>query len=82
GMQLSLLLHPLDFLGADDVPCLGFFPAMSRGGAWTCDQMRSFFQILGSTFQVRPMLAEAERVLRERPRPLPRRAIRSHRSAV
>ena len=25
----SLLLHPLDFLGGDDVPSLSFFPAMS-----------------------------------------------------
>jgi len=34
----SLLLHPLDFLGADDVPGLGFFPGMmcpnSKKSAW------------------------------------------------
>jgi len=29
----SLLLHPLDFLGADDVPELAFFPAMHRSGS-------------------------------------------------
>jgi len=29
GTQLSLLLHPLDFLGCDDVTELSFFPAMS-----------------------------------------------------
>jgi hypothetical protein len=28
GVQPSLLLHPLDFLVADDVPSLAFFPAM------------------------------------------------------
>jgi peptidoglycan-N-acetylglucosamine deacetylase len=28
GTQPSLLLHPLDFLGCDDIPDLGFFPAM------------------------------------------------------
>ncbi len=28
NIQPSLLLHPLDFLGADDVPELAFFPAM------------------------------------------------------
>ena len=28
----SLLLHPLDFLGRDDVPELAFFPAMERPG--------------------------------------------------
>ncbi len=29
GTQPSLLLHPLDFLGGDDVPELAFFPAMN-----------------------------------------------------
>jgi hypothetical protein len=29
GTAPSLLLHPLDFLGAEDVPELGFFPAMN-----------------------------------------------------
>jgi hypothetical protein len=29
GVQPSLLLHPLDFLGADDVHALGFFPGMT-----------------------------------------------------
>ncbi len=28
GVEPSILLHPLDFLGAEDVPSLGFFPAM------------------------------------------------------
>jgi hypothetical protein len=30
GIGPSLLLHPLDFLGADEVPELAFFPAMGR----------------------------------------------------
>jgi peptidoglycan-N-acetylglucosamine deacetylase len=30
GIGPSLLLHPLDFLSADEVPELGFFPAMRR----------------------------------------------------
>jgi hypothetical protein len=29
GTQLSLLLHPLDFLSGDDAPELKFFPAMN-----------------------------------------------------
>ena len=28
AVEPSILLHPLDFLGAEDVPSLGFFPAM------------------------------------------------------
>ena len=30
GVQPSLLLHPLDFLGCDDEPDLSFFPAMNQ----------------------------------------------------
>ncbi len=48
GIGLSLLLHPLDFLGGDDVPCLGFFPAMKAGG-----QAKTAF--------VREILAEFQR---------------------
>ena len=29
GTQLSLLLHPLDFLSGEDAPELKFFPAMN-----------------------------------------------------
>ncbi len=32
GTQPSLLLHPLDFLGCDDIPDLAFFPAMNLPG--------------------------------------------------
>jgi hypothetical protein len=33
GIEPSILLHPLDFLGADDVESLSFFPGMSMTGA-------------------------------------------------
>lgn len=33
GTQPSVLLHPLDFLGADAVPSLAFFPGMKRSSA-------------------------------------------------
>jgi peptidoglycan/xylan/chitin deacetylase (PgdA/CDA1 family) len=46
----SLLLHPLDFLGADDVKELSFFPAMALG----CDKKmalcREFLQLFASYF--------------------------------
>ena len=32
GVEPSILLHPLDFLGADDVDALGFFPGMAMTG--------------------------------------------------
>jgi peptidoglycan/xylan/chitin deacetylase (PgdA/CDA1 family) len=31
GTEVSMLLHPLDFLGAEDVPELKFFPGMNLG---------------------------------------------------
>lgn len=33
GIEPSILLHPLDFLGSDDVASLSFFPGMSMTGA-------------------------------------------------
>ena len=42
GVEPSLLLHPLDFLGADDVDSLRFFPGMDMSGdhkrevVWKC----------------------------------------------
>ena len=33
GLEPSLLLHPLDILGGDEEPDLGFFPAMKLHGA-------------------------------------------------
>ncbi len=33
GVEPSILLHPLDFLGADDVDSLRFFPGMAMTGA-------------------------------------------------
>ncbi len=64
GVEPSLLLHPLDFLGADDVPELGFFPAMNRGGAW---KMRIAEQMLGlfcDKFDVVAMGEHARRIER------------------
>ena len=46
GVAPSLLLHPLDFLGGDDVPQLAFFPAMQVAGekkrAWARDFLAKF----------------------------------------
>lgn len=54
GTEISLLLHPLDFLGAEDVPELGFFPGMNMGakrkievvGA-VLDQLAKHYEIVG-----------------------------------
>lgn len=52
-VEPSLLLHPLDFLGCDDGPDLGFFPVMNKPAAWkvefvgqVIDQFRERFEVL------------------------------------
>jgi peptidoglycan/xylan/chitin deacetylase (PgdA/CDA1 family) len=53
GVQPSILLHPLDFLGADDVDALGFFPGMGMTGvkkraivAACIDELRRQFEVV------------------------------------
>jgi hypothetical protein len=62
GVQPSLLLHPLDFLGADDVPELGFFPAMNRGGAWKMKIAEEMLSAFCDKFEVVPMTEHARRI--------------------
>ncbi|MEQ9410287.1 MAG: polysaccharide deacetylase family protein [Fuerstiella sp.] len=64
GTAPSLLLHPLDFMGADDDRDLAFFPAMGRPAepkvelvAWMIDQMSRHYD-------VRPMKDHAAAVRR------------------
>ena len=49
----SILLHPLDFLGSEDAPSLGFFPAMRMAAArklecveWCLDALAARFQLV------------------------------------
>lgn len=53
--QPSLLLHPLDFLGCDDVTELSFFPGMSIPAYKKLAIMSKIFQILTHEFTVVPM---------------------------
>jgi peptidoglycan-N-acetylglucosamine deacetylase len=59
GIGLSLLLHPLDFLGGDDVPCLGFFPAMKAGGQAKTAFLREILAEFQRHFQVLTMREHA-----------------------
>jgi len=74
GTGPSILLHPLDFLGADDVPALGFFPAMDRGGKWKTDLVSEFLTEFKKRFDVRPM-GEHARIIRAARRNLPQRTL-------
>jgi len=67
GVQLSLLLHPLDFLGGDDTDALSFFPAMSIPSTVKMKRLSSYLQALCDRFTVLNMREHAERVLQSNP---------------
>ena len=55
GVEPSILLHPLDFLGADDVDSLGFFPGMGMKGVDKRAVVASCLDELHEQFEVVPM---------------------------
>lgn len=69
GVEPSILLHPLDFLGGDDEPDLAFFPAMDRPGLWKVDLLADLMTMLRQRFTVVPM-GEHARSLQERRLPV------------
>lgn len=73
GVQPSVLLHPLDFLGCDDEPELGFFPAMNLPSEKKLRIVRGTLAMLTRHFEVLNMADHAERLER---RKLPRREVR------
>jgi hypothetical protein len=65
GLQPSLLLHPLDFMGCDDVASLAFFPAMNRRADQKLPILESSLRALRDTFgEVIPVGEHAERAAR------------------
>jgi len=54
-VEPSILLHPLDFLGAEDVPSLGFFPAMQMPAASKLELVEECLGRMQSHFDVRSL---------------------------
>lgn len=52
GVQPSLLLHSLDFLGADDVDSLAFFPGMNQTGAQKREVVAHCLRMYSERFRV------------------------------
>jgi len=73
GLQPSLLLHPLDFLGYDDVKELSFFPAMNLKGAEKVKLVGELLKIYTNNFMVVPMgeharlLSQGDQLTRKAP---------------
>lgn len=61
GIEPSLLLHPLDFLGHDDVPGLEFFPGMSQAAGEKVSLVEECLDVLQSRFEVSSMREHARR---------------------
>jgi peptidoglycan-N-acetylglucosamine deacetylase len=62
GTSPSLLLHPLDFLGGDDVQDLSFFPAMGMSGGKKVALVGAMIDLLREQFTVMPMVRHAREI--------------------
>jgi peptidoglycan/xylan/chitin deacetylase (PgdA/CDA1 family) len=62
GTELSLLLHPLDFLSGDDAPELKFFPAMNLPIEKKLEFVSEILEIFGQSFSIGNMRQHAEAV--------------------
>ncbi len=65
-VEPSILLHPLDFLGADDDQDLSFFPAMKRRSADKLAQVARILDRLALDFRIVPMCEHAAVVAQRR----------------
>ncbi len=55
GVEPSILLHPLDFLGGEDVPSLAFFPAMRLRAAQKLELVEHCLARMQALFDVRSL---------------------------
>lgn len=62
GTELSLLLHPLDFLSGEDAPELKFFPAMNLPIEKKLEFVSEILESLGNSFSILNMKQHAESV--------------------
>jgi hypothetical protein len=63
GVQPSLLLHPLDFLGGDDDQDLSFFPAMNMNGRFKVDFVSGVLEQYAAKFEVLPLVEHVKRTI-------------------
>lgn len=65
GTTLSLLLHPLDFMGCDDLKELAFFPGMNMPHARKVDMVGKFLDTMAQSFTICTMHEHASALERE-----------------
>lgn len=61
GVRPSILLHSLDFIGAEDIDDLGFFPGMDMPGGVKRKLLADYFEVLADHGEVIPMREHARR---------------------
>jgi len=66
GVEPSFLLHPLDFLGGEDVAELKFFPGMNVSSERKIELLGYAVDLLGAHFDVRSMREHADSFRRQR----------------
>ena len=74
GTQLSLLLHPLDFMSGEDAPELKFFPAMNLPIEQKLEFVGEILDALTAKFEVVTMRKHAQAAARQ---PLTTRSVKS-----
>ncbi len=62
GVEPSILLHPLDFVGADDLDSLRFFPGMTMSGAVKRRVVERCLAALDDRYEVLTMRGHADRI--------------------
>ena len=64
GVAPSILLHPLDFLGGDEVDSLSFFPGMHLPGSRKRELVEGFLGQLARRYTIVTMIDHAAAVER------------------
>jgi hypothetical protein len=62
GVEPCYLLHPLDFLGKEDCPELGFFPGMDLPRARKLAMVEAFLDLYTRVFEVAPIVEHVRRM--------------------
>ncbi len=65
AVKPCLLLHPLDFLGRDDLHALAFFPGMNVDGETKLKRLREYLEIFTRAFDVRTVREHVESLANE-----------------
>lgn len=69
GVEPSILFHPLDWLGGEEVPELRFFPGMEQRAATKVALLQDSLRLLTRSFTLETMGAQATRLLQGGPLP-------------